>query len=227
MKNVKKLLGLYWAEKKNVVFFFWLGVFLFYVFLSSVPFYGQEYHHIRIKLDFYLLGLLFILYQRKSILIPTDKKETIMLSVKPIEKWIVQFLVGYILVFVLSFVGKNLGEITGVNLIRLLRYGDKIEYGFWFAQKDVLLFNATIFFFLQSLFCFISMAATPRIKTWTNMKAVDYLLIIFTFLVYWVVFQSFGIKITDNMYSKIVINITLTLLFLVVNYYLIKRKELK
>ncbi len=217
MKNIVKLLGLYWAENKKILLFYSLGLFLYNMVLYGVFYEG------RIRYDFFLFGMFFLMVQSKTLIVSSTNYNHILLSVKPIEKWIVSVFVYVFVAFIIIFSMTVLGQVMGRYLVYWIK-SDVNALNFVYKKESIVL-ETCFFVLVQAVFLFLFVTktfATPFSKMTKRNK-----IILFVYFLSLVLIVMFIPTIARSKEITGATALLLGVILWIANYFEIKKQELK
>ncbi len=222
--NLINLFRLYWIENKKMLFLFSLVVFLFYLLLTGIVYYSAQYYKVRIRYELAMLGMFFLLFQIKTIMVTSTNYNYMILSAKTVDKWILSLFIYVFVTFLICFSSTVLGQVLGGYLAYWLGHDGNIALEIIYNQQD-LLQNFCFFFLVQGVILFLFLTKSllrPFSQMTVNNKII--LLILFLSFALSIKFMPF---LVDNQDITGWIALVVGGLFWIMNYFVIKNKELK
>lgn len=230
LKNIINLLRLYWLENRRILLLLSLGIFLLNIVIESWFYFGVRDHQIKIVSPLSLMFFLFLpLYYRKTVAIPTTRYSDMILSARPIEKWVVSFFIIVPTTYIICFLFPFLGQLSGAYFVSWLRYNDNINIELMNLKDREIVDLFTINFWALSAIVFLLLKMSSA-KSLVEITTKNWKAILIVFLSYVVLWESILLLRLFEMYTffmKIVVLLLLGTAFWIANYFVIKNKQLK
>ncbi len=222
--NLKKLFSLYWVENKRVLGVFVLVLFFFNVIIEAWFYFPWEEHEVKIFSPVALtFSIFFLIYHRKTIAMPTNRYSDMMLSVRVIDKWIVNVFVCVVLNFILCSVVSFLGQLFGGYLVSFLKgeSGENVNIILTTLKLEFLVSEMGLVIWMISVIIFASLKMSFG-NSFPNMIEKNWKEILIIFLSYTLLWHSVGGLVMRGIDDAVI-----GACFIIANYFVIKRKELK
>ncbi len=232
--NLKKLFSLYWVENKRMLGLFSLALFFFNVVIETLFYFPWKEHEVKVFSPIaFTFSIFFLIYHRKTIAMPTNRYSDMMLPVRAIDKWIVNVLVSVFLNFILCSVVTFLGQLFSGYLISFLKGegGENVNIILTTLKYEYLINEMGLVIWMISIIIFASLKMSFG-NSFPNMVERNWKAILIIFLSYALLWHSiggflmFGYSV-DVLLIRGANNAIIGVCFIIANYFVIKRKELK